>query len=315
LEIVVPQTFSTPVLIIAYRREDTTREVLAAVRAARPSRLYVACNAPRPDRPAEEGQCDAVRRLFDAPDWPCDIHRLFRDEHLCARDSISSAISWFFEHEPQGIILEDDCVPSPSFFGFAGELLDRYADDRRVGMISGDNFQYGQRRGEASYYFSRYCHIWGWATWRDRWAYYDAAIRMWPSYRTQILAGIGGQLERVYWSKLLDRTHRGNIDTWDYQWQFANWLNHWVNVIPQNNLVTNIGFGEQAHHTRNVTRCANLPAGDLEFPLSHPVAFLPDQDADSYTFRHSYMPGLNSIARGVLKRLKWRSVRQYDKGS
>lgn len=295
---------STPVLIIAYRREDTTRKVLEVVRAARPERLYVACNAPRPGRPAEVEQCAMVRRLFDAVDWPCEVHRLFRDKHLCARDSISGAISWFFEHEPQGIILEDDCVPSPSFFRFAGELLDRYADDRRVGMISGDNFQYGQRRGEDSYYFSRYCHIWGWATWRDRWASYDATLSLWPKYRSLVLSRLDGVLERAYWAKLLDRTHRGKVDTWDYQWQFANWLNHWVNVIPQTNLVTNIGFGEQAHHTRNLTRAANMVAEQLAFPLTHPETFLPDRRADRYTFRNSYLPGLDSVVRGMLKRLK-----------
>ncbi len=290
----------TPILIIAYRREETTRKVLEAVRAVRPERLYVACNAPQPDRPAEAGQCDAVRRLFDAPDWPCEVHRLFRDEHLCARDSISGAISWFFEHEPQGIILEDDCVPSASFFHFAQELLERYADDRRVGMISGDNFQYGQRRGEASYYFSRYCHIWGWATWRDRWASYDAAMHLWPAYRDRVLDSLGGRLECAYWGRILDRTHAGLIDTWDYQWLFANWLQHRVNVIPQINLVSNIGFGEQAHHTRNLTRAANMAAGELGFPLAHPQAFLPDQEADRYTFKESYLPSPQAVVRKLM---------------
>jgi len=295
---------STPILIIAYRRDDTTRQVLEAVRAARPERLYVACNAPRPDRPAETEQCAAVRRLFDALDWSCEVHRLFREKHLCARDSISGAISWFFEHESQGIILEDDCVPSASFFRFASELLDRYADDRRVGIISGNNFQYGQRRGEASYYFSRYCHIWGWATWRDRWASYDATLSLWPKYRNLLLSSMEGVLERAYWATLLDRTYKGEIDTWDYQWQFASWLNQRVNVIPQANLVTNIGFGEQAHHTRNLTRAANMTAEQLEFPLIHPEIYLPDRRADRYTFWNSYLPGLGGVTRGTLNRLK-----------
>ncbi|MDD5389719.1 MAG: glycosyltransferase family 2 protein [Gallionellaceae bacterium] len=295
------QSLSTPILIIAYRREDTTQKVLAAVRDACPERLYVACNAPRPDRPEEAEQCADVRRLFDTVDWPCSVHRLFRDEHLCARDSISGAISWFFENEPHGIILEDDCVPSASFFRFASELLDRYADDQRVGMISGDNFQYGRHRGEASYYFSRYCHIWGWATWRDRWASYDATMSLWPSYRARVLDSLEGPLERAYWRRILDRTHAGLIDTWDYQWLFSNWLNHRVNVIPQVNLVSNIGFGAQAHHTRNLTSAANMVAGELAFPLAHPQALLPDQEADRYTFKGSYLPSPQAVVRKLMR--------------
>ncbi len=296
---------TTSVLIIAYRRADTTRKVLDAVSRAKPQRLYVACNAPRPDRVAELAQCAAVRSLFDAPDWPCEVHRLFREKHLSARESISGAISWFFEHEPQGIILEDDCVPSAGFFRFAEELLHRYVDDQRVGMISGDNFQYGQRRGDASYYFSRYCHIWGWATWRDRWATYDAAMQLWPAYRGRLLGELENPLQRAYWGWIFDRTHAGHIDTWDYQWLFANWINHRVNVVPQLNMVSNIGFGEQAHHTRNLTRAANMAALELDFPLRHPDAFVPDCEADRYTFNNSYRPGLGGIARYALRTIGW----------
>jgi hypothetical protein len=291
--VVPPSTgaLETPVLIIAYRRADTTRRVFDAVREARPKRIYVACNAPRPDRPQETGQCAAVRKIFDEVDWPCDVNRLYRDSHLCARDSISGAISWFFQNEEKGIILEDDCVPVPSFFAFCRELLERYAADQRVAMISGDNFQHGRRRGDASYYFSRYCHVWGWATWRDRWTdSYDPDMRLWPKYRTQVLATLRNPVERFYWSRIFSRMYRRRIDTWDYQWLFASWLNGRVAVVPQDNLVTNIGFGDLAHHTRTVSRAANMPASELAFPLKHPEAVLPDHEADRYTFRHSYLP-------------------------
>ena len=294
---------TTPILIIAYRREDTARKVLDAVRQAKPQRLYAAFNAPRPDRPAEQGQCAAVRSLFDEPDWPCEVRRLFREKHLSSKESISGAISWFFEHESQGIILEDDCVPSQNFFRFAGELLDRYACDQRVGMISGDNFQYGLRRSEGSYYFSRYCHIWGWATWRDRWASYDPAMRLWPAYRDQVLGELESPLQRMYWGKIFERTYMGHIDTWDYQWLFSNWINHRVSVVPQVNMVSNIGFGEQAHHTRNLTRAANIQAQELPFPLKHPDSFLPDREADRYTFSTSFLPGLGGMVRFALRKI------------
>lgn len=295
---------SAPVLIIAYRRKDTTRKVLQAVRAARPKRIYVACNAPRPDRPLEAAECSAVRNLFNEIDWPCEIQRLFRNEHLRAKDSISSAITWFFDHEPKGIILEDDCVPSSSFFQFCDELLDRYENDQRVGMISGNNFQFGKQRGEASYYLSRYCHIWGWATWRDRWATYDASMHLWPTCRKQVLNEMSNPLERLYWTRIFDSTHGGFIDTWDYQWLFSNWINRRVSVMPQVNMVSNIGFGEQAHHTRNVTRAANIPQLEIAFPLQHPITFMPDKAADSNTFLSHYLPRITAIIRFILKKFK-----------
>ncbi len=301
-------TLATPVLIIAYRREESTRKVLEAVRQARPRKVYVACNAPKSDRSTEFEECAAVRHLFDELDWACDVRRLFRGQHLPAKESISGAISWFFEHEPQGIILEDDCVPSISFFQFAEELLDRYATDQRVGMISGNNFQYGRQRGDASYYFSRYCHIWGWASWRDRWLTYDPAMKLWPKFRNQILDSLDNILQRTYWGNVFDRTHVGMIDTWDYQWLFCNWMNHRVNVLPQENMVSNIGFGLQAHHTRELTRAANVRASDLAFPLRHPDSFLPDSLADNYTFRNSYLPGMRSIARHALRAMGLRSA-------
>jgi hypothetical protein len=294
---------ATPVLIIAYRRSDTTRRVLDALRKVRPSHLYVACNAPHPAKPAEVALCNEVRGLFDQIDWPCQQTRLFREVHLSARDSISGAITWFFQNVERGIILEDDCVPSTSFFPFVEELLDRYAEDKRIGMISGDNFQFGHQRGQASYYFSRNSHIWGWATWRDRWADYDLQMRNWPECRRQVLGALNGAMQRKYWGWIMDRTHAGQIDTWDYQWVYTNWLHNRVNVMPQLNMVSNIGFGNMANHTHQITQDANIPAAEISFPLTHPDSFIPSREADDYTFRKSYMPGLPSIWRYAMKRI------------
>jgi hypothetical protein len=294
---------ATPILVIAYRRADTTRQVIDALRKVRPTHLYIACNAPNPARSAEAAKCDEVRELFDQIDWPCQQTRLFRDVHLSARDSISGAISWFFQNVERGIILEDDCVPSASFFRFTEELLSRYADDKRIGMISGDNFQFGHPRGQASYYFSRYNHIWGWATWRDRWADYDLQMKSWPSHRKQILASLPHPLQRWYWGWILDRSHAGQIDTWDYQWIYSNWYQNRVSIIPQVNMVSNIGFGNMANHTHQLTRDANIPADEISFPLIHPDSFIPCREADQYTFWTSYMPGLPSIWRYVMKRI------------
>ena len=290
---------ATPVLIIAYRRVQTTREVLGAVRLARPKRLYVAFNACRLGNQAEQAQCEEVRKLFESVDWPCEVRQLSRVEHLSARESISGAITWFFEAEKCGIILEDDCVPSQGFFRFAEELLERYVDDKRIGMISGNNFQFGRSRGLASYYFSRYSHIWGWATWRDRWISRDTAMETWPENRKELLNELRSPLQRLYWNWIFQRSYLGLIDTWDYQWLFSNWINNRLTILPQVNLVTNVGFGQLAHNTRNISPAANIEAKELLFPLTHPEVFLSNRAADDYTFNKIYVPPVVAMPRVV----------------
>jgi len=296
---VTERGLATPVLIIAYRRVQTTRKVLDAVRLAQPKRLYVALNACRLGNQTEQAQCDEVRKLFESIDWPCEVQQLVRIEHLSARESISGAITWFFETEKHGIILEDDCVPSQGFFRFAEELLERYADDKRIGMISGNNFQFGRRRGLASYYFSRYSHIWGWATWRDRWISRDATMKAWPENSKQLLNELKSPLQRLYWNWIFQRTYLGLVDTWDYQWLFSNWINNRLTILPQVNLVANVGFDQLAHNTHNISPAANIEAKDLSFPLIHPEVFLSNRAADDYTFNKIYVPPAVATPRVV----------------
>ena len=155
----------TPVLFLVFNRSDTATQVFEKIRQVRPSRLYVAGDGPREGYNEEEKVAKA-REIATRVDWPCEVKTLFRDKNLGCAHGCSNAISWFFQHEEKGIILEDDCVPHLDFFTFCENLLDRYAEDERVTVVSGNNFQKGKWRGDASYYFSKFPHIWGWATWR-----------------------------------------------------------------------------------------------------------------------------------------------------
>lgn len=304
-----------PILIIAYRRAETTKKVLEAIQNSKTRRLYVALNAPSPDRLDEKIKCEAVRKLFEEMHWKCKITFLNHDKHLSAKESITKAITWFFEFENSGIILEDDCVPSASFFSFAGEMLFKYEGDKRIGMISGNNFQFNHLRGEASYYFSRYCNIWGWATWRDRWTSYDSSMRLWPSCKSSVINELDGYLEKLYWAKIFERTYDGFIDTWDYQWLFANWVNHRISLVPQVNMVTNIGFGRDAHHTNNLTCAANMIACDIALPICHTNSFIPNRQADKYTFKKIYLPTIKSLIRILVKILRkyFKKIGEYLK--
>ena len=168
---------TAPVLLIIFNRPDTTARVFEAIRAARPTELYIAADAPRENRSEDKRLCEEAKKITEKIDWPCEVHRLYQEKNLgCKRGPIAS-ITWFFENVEAGIILEDDCVPHPSFFAFCSELLEKYADDKRIMHVSGNNFQFGKMRGDASYFFSEYTLSWGWATWRRAWQRFAHRIR------------------------------------------------------------------------------------------------------------------------------------------
>lgn len=310
------QDFETasPILFLVFNRPETTRLVFDAIRSARPARLYVAGDGPRDDRPGEADVCGRVRNIATNVDWNCDLRTLFREENKGCRSAVSEAISWFFENEEQGIILEDDCVPDPTFFRFCDELLEKYAEDQRVFQISGDNFQRGRKRGNASYYFSIYNHIWGWASWRRAWKHYDIDLDLWPAARRQgLLENIscGWEPFRAYWSRQFERTRKRGIDSWGYVWTFSCWAQGGLTVIPQKNLVENVGFGQEATHTRNSLGKERSPGSEsLDFPLKHPELVVRSQAADRFT--SSKELGIQDLpqrilrkASGLLNRLKW----------
>lgn len=292
----------SPVLFLIFNRPNTTRQVFEAIRAARPPRLYVAADGPRSDRSGEAEKCERAREIATAVDWECKVETLFREENLgCAR-AVSEAVTWFFDHEEMGIILEDDCLPEPSFFRFVDELLDRYRDDTRIALVSGNNFQTIPRRDDNSYYYSMFNHIWGWASWRRAWEHYDHSMDAWPVIRNEkwledVLCSKAGAR---YWERQFDETSRGNIDTWGYRWTYSCWREGMISVLPNVNLVKNIGFGADATHTRGSN--AKDPSSrthPMRFPLKHPVHMIGDRIADQ-----RFLKTLIGKSRSLKRRMK-----------
>jgi hypothetical protein len=298
---------TTPVLLLVFNRPDTTQVVFDAIRKARPARLYVAADGPREGRPGEKDLCTSTRATATNVDWPCDVHTLFRDRNLGCKVAVSSALDWFFQHEEEGIILEDDCVPDKSFFTFCQELLSYYRTDQRIMHISGDNFQAGNIRGTGSYYFSRYSHVWGWASWRRAWKCYDVTMSTFPRFIQQdgISSIFHTSREKRYWQRILSEVYEGKVDTWDYQWLYALWTHHGLSAIPNANLVANIGFGPGATHTTTAGRRAvTREVGSLS-DLRHPVLLLRDEAADQFTFRSHFQSSLAAkIRHTVTKALR-----------
>lgn len=282
-----PCPLNTAVLFLVFNRLDTTRDVFQAIRKAKPPRLYIAADGARSGRIGEADKVNAVRGyILDNIDWECQVITLFRDDNLGCKYAVSSAISWFFENEEQGIILEDDCLPSQSFFWFCEELLNIYKNDLRVWHISGDNFQKGVLRGESSYYFSKFNHIWGWATWATRWQAYDVEISSFQYFEhdNKFRNIVNDKKEKRYWMKIFQDVMKGKIDTWDYQWTYTMWCNQGLSVLPNVNLISNIGFGSAATHTMDLeSQHSKIPRLDLNFPLIHPTFVVREVEADEFT--------------------------------
>lgn len=294
---------STPVAFIIFNRPDTTERVFAEIAKARPPKLLVIADGPRANRSGEAEKCVATRAIIERVDWPCEVLTNYSEVNLGCKRRVSSGIDWVFEQVEEAIILEDDCLPHPTFFRFCEELLSHYRDDDRIAVISGDNFQLGQKRTDASYYFSRYNHIWGWASWRRAWKYYDLEARLWPELRDGgCLDGlIPNPGERKYWAGAFEAVYQGHIDTWDYQWTLACWSQGMISVLPEVNLVSNIGFGADATHTRGASKYADMPVAQMDFPLCHPHIVLPHPKADSFTSQSMFT---TSMLRRILQKVR-----------
>ena len=280
----------TPVLLLTWRRPHTLRQVIDAIRPVAPTRLFVACDGPNPERPGEAEKVAATRQVIEQEiDWPCQIERFYSDVNQGCRLGVSRAITWFFDQVEEGIILEDDCVPHPDFFPYCQTLLDRYRCDTRVWCISGSNFQKGQLRGDGSYYFSRYNHCWGWASWRQCWQQYDGELNQWLSLRDSGLLQtvFEDPTELAYWQRiwqlLLDT---GKPDSWAYCWTFTCLANGGLTALPNRNLVSNVGFGDDATHTTGKILDTTIENG-ID-PHHHPSFLLRNSVADRYTFNEVF---------------------------
>jgi len=262
-----------PILFLAFNRPDTTARVFDAIRAARPKRLYVAADGSRANRPDEAENCAEVRKIATTLDWPCEIKTLFRDRNLGCGNAVRTAIDWFFEHEEEGIILEDDCLPSPDFFRFCSELLERFRHEKRIMAICGSCYAEPHTSYGASYYFSYYSDPWGWATWRRAWRLYDRDWSRWCEFQAR--GGLkdisAGRLwHETYWSKCFEIGRKGEEHIWDYQWIYSVIEQGGLACYPVRNLISNIGYRSDATHTKTPTGLpANLPHRRLDFPLRH----------------------------------------------
>ena len=298
-------TFTTPVLFLIFNRPDTTQQVFSAIREAKPPRLYVAGDGPRPEQSNEDEICELVRSIATNVDWDCEVKTLFQDQNLGCRLAVSQAIAWFFENEPEGIILEDDCLPSQSFFWFCQELLEDFRQDKQVGAICGFYSNELDYKPSASYFVSRYLRVWGWAGWRRSFEGYDANLKnliennnTWQSK----MFNHKDVLLKNYFQQMFDQVANGEIDTWDTQLQYLLWQKKQRVVVSSKNLIQNIGWIQGAHAQKK-DHNHELPTSEIEFPLTSPEIVERDVKADLIIERKSYQITKRSYLKSQLRKL------------
>ena len=295
---------SSPIVFIIFNRPSLTKSVFDVISKVKPSSLFVIADGPRSDNQLDLSYCKLARSVIDTVDWPCEVIKNFSDINLGCKRRISSGLDWVFQQVESAIILEDDCLPHPTFFRYCEELLNKYRNDTRVFSISGDNFQFGRHRIQDSYYFSHYHHCWGWATWRRAWQFYDVEMKLWPYVRDSgLLYNILDNSFAVrYWSKKFQAVYDNEIDTWDFPFTFACWIQNGLNILPKANIVSNIGFEKGGmHNTYRKNPYANMQTEAISFPLRHPQFMIRDRQADRFTQSNQF--GLVSRGRRKFRQL------------
>ena len=282
-------SLTTPIAFFIFNRPDVTRTVFEAIAKMQPETLLVIADGPR--SPEERAKCDEARAVLREVNWPCRLLTEYSETNLGCKERLSSGLRWVFSQCEEAIILEDDCVPEPSFFPFCTQMLERYRDDERVMMITGTNYLLDRLRVPESYVFSRYYCVWGWATWKRAWALYDIALQDWAEMKAQ------GQLQGIYSQPFMrasvaagfDLASQNKIDTWDIQWSYTCLFNSGLCIVPRVNLISNIGT--VGHHSSTQDRNHFKPVFALDTAaLVHPSKMFPDQRYDRPFFEDQFQP-------------------------
>ena len=302
LDFTPPHPLNIAVLFLVFNRLDTTKQVFEAIRQAKPQRLYIAADGARESKDGEAEKVKQVRDYITSNiDWECEVKTLFREQNFGCKMAVSGAIDWFFENEEMGIILEDDILPSQSFFWFCEELLEKYKDDMRIGQISGFNYGYKNKDLNYDYFFSKYPMIWGWASWANRWKNYSLELKnleeIISNNQFSILFEKQELRKRISTFKAVQEN---KIDTWDYQWSFTLYKNSQYTVIPKNNYILNLGFGVEATHTSGENPYTHLKLEEKKQELSHPQYII--QDINLYKIINIQQNIFQKIYKKVINR-------------
>lgn len=282
--------FNKAVAVIIYNRPKHTEALYNCIRQIKPKKLFIIADGPKLNDEDDYQKCEQTRIIFDDIDWNIEtVKKNYSKTNMGLKSRVETGLDWVFENIDEAIVLEDDCIPSLEFFEFCSFGLNKYRDDHQIMAITGDNFQNGRWRGDGSYYFSKYNHCWGWATWSRSWKKYDGDLTFWGEWRhTQRWLDLFERVDECrYWTEIFDQVSHGLINSWAYPWTAAVWFNGGITVTPNVNLVQNIGFGPEATNTKSKQNTQLVAFNKLGAIVS-PSEIKIDVDADDYVYMQHF---------------------------
>ena len=292
-----------PILFLLFNRPDLTLKSFEKIREAKPPRLYISIDGPRDENKIDKKKIEDVKKIFLNINWKCELKTLYHKKNLGCRYAVSKAITWFFNNEKEGIIMEDDNLPHEDFFMFCETLLNHYRNNHNILTISGDNFLQEKTKMSYSYYFSKYFMGWGWATWRRTWNLYEQSMSFWPKWKlsNEWKKKIPDNIERLYWEKNFNNVHEKNFNSMAYVFLASLWFGNskGVNVIPNVNLVSNIGHRSDATHTTKVDKRSNLPVTSIG-KIIHQKKIRENKEFDKYVFNNHFGGKNLRITRSII---------------
>ncbi len=274
---------TTPVLFLVFNQPEITKITFQEIRKSKPKYLYISADGPRENNEQDAIECQATRDvIINSIDWDCEVRTRFLKNNLGVKKAVSSAITWFLDEVEEGIIIEYDCVPSQSFFWFCQELLENYRYDTRVMAINGSNFRFGDRSSDSSYYFSKIPAVWGWATWKRAWQYWDGELNNYQELKEQELMSSIFKTKKTikYWENKFDQIVNKVDKTWGHPWCYAVMSQNGLCINSNTNFISNIGFTSQGTHANDKDYIlSNLERFEIK-ELIHPNVIVPDLEAD-----------------------------------
>jgi hypothetical protein len=305
----------TPVIFIVFKRPDTTAKVFEVIRQMKPPKLLLIADAARPQKPGEAESCAAVRDIIEQVDWECEVFKNYADTNMGCKHRISSGLNWAFSLVEEAIILEDDCLPHPTFFRFCEEVLEKYRTVDPVMMVCGTNILNEWKSGQQSYCFSHYSTCWGWATWRRAWQHYDIEMKLWtqPEGKEKVKQVVGDRQHYKTWNEIFNSAYADEMDTWAIRWLFTRWMHSGLSVIPAVNLISNIGFGKDSSHTMNSkSEVSNLAIRPIRFPLEEPQSNVISDREYAQMFYQKMFANRKSVRRFLrhLKKIIFKGLEQ-----
>jgi hypothetical protein len=279
-----------PVLVLIYNRVDITKKLFNILKMIKPKILYIAADGPKDNNSIDEINCHKTRKIFNSINWKCKILHKYNEKNKGLKKSVLESINWFFQNEKFGIILEDDCIPSLSFFKFCENLLYKYKNNKKIFCISGSNHSFENTNSKYSYYFSKYPHCWGWATWRRAWKKNNPNINYWPNYKkSKNWNNIhNSDLEKKYWERIFNKTYLNYFDSWAYSWTLSVWKNKGCTIIPNKNLIKNIGLGINSTNSLFRKKKEIKSVWEIKDKIMHPASVKIDSKNDDFVFKNHY---------------------------